>query len=114
MTGGKSSIVEFRDVLRPHMGKLIPRVLRGCHDPNNQTKEQMLSLWHGLTGGGAEGRLAVSQHLIVTIDSLIKDCSSKLWRARVGAWYVYSQYKSHYLSLDCLNLTIKLLQWCFK
>jgi proteasome component ECM29 len=78
--------MEFRSVLRPHLGKLIPRILRGCHDPNKQTKEQMISLWKGLTGGGADGRQAISQYLTTTFDSLIQECSSKLWRARVGAW----------------------------
>jgi proteasome component ECM29 len=87
--GADTKSVEFRNVLRPHLGKLIPRILRGCHDPNKQTKEQMTSLWRGLTGGGAEGRRAISLHLTSTIDSLLRDCSSKLWRARVGAWYVH-------------------------
>jgi proteasome component ECM29 len=45
----------------------------------------MKSLWNGLTGGGAEGRLAISQHLLSTVDILIDEASSKLWRARVGA-----------------------------
>jgi len=45
----------------------------------------MLSLWIGLTGGGAEGRLAITQNLMPTIDTLIEEASHKLWRARVGA-----------------------------
>lgn len=84
--GTKSNSAEFRTALRPYLGKLIPRILRGCHDPNKQTKEQMTSLWQGLTGGGADGRQAISQHLITSVDALLEDCSSKLWRARVGAW----------------------------
>ena len=84
--------------LRPFLGKLIPRILRGCHDPNKQTKEQMLSLWRGLTGGGADGRQAISQHLTTTVDALLGECSSKLWRARVGAWYVV-------LSVEICGLT---------
>jgi proteasome component ECM29 len=45
----------------------------------------MTSLWNGLTGGGAEGRQAITKHFIPTIDTLIEEASSKLWRARVGA-----------------------------
>jgi proteasome component ECM29 len=89
---GQSSIVasrtnslEMREALRPHIGKLLPRILRACHDPNKQTREQMLSLWVGLTGGGSESRLTVTQHLLPAVDILITDSASKLWRARVGA-----------------------------
>lgn len=45
----------------------------------------MSALWTGLTGGGAEGRLAISQHLLTTVDILVEEASSRLWRARVGA-----------------------------
>ena len=45
----------------------------------------MTALWNGLTGGSAEGRSAISLHLLPTIDTMIEDASSKLWRARVGA-----------------------------
>jgi proteasome component ECM29 len=83
--GSKTSTFEFRNALRPHLGKLLPRILRACYDPNKQTREQMSALWTGLTGGGAEGRLAISQHLLSTIDTLVEDAASKLWRARVGA-----------------------------
>jgi len=44
-----------------------------------------MSLWNGLTGGGAEGRLAISQNLLSIVDTLIEEASNKLWRARVGA-----------------------------
>lgn len=105
---------EFRTALRPYLGKLIPRILRGCYDPNKQTKEQMASLWRGLTGGGADGRQAISQHLVTTVDALLSECSSKLWRARVGAWYV------HVVIEKCFNLFPDLLcvsfwlKWCFE
>ena len=58
----------------------------------------MLSLWRGLTGGGADGRQSISQHLTTTVDALLGECSSKLWRARVGAWYVV-------LSVEIFGLT---------
>jgi proteasome component ECM29 len=45
----------------------------------------MTSLWNGLTGGGPEGRQVITNHFIPTIDTLIEESSSKLWRARVGA-----------------------------
>jgi proteasome component ECM29 len=45
----------------------------------------MNSLWLALTGGGEESRALVTQHLLPTIDVLIQDAGSKLWRARVGA-----------------------------
>jgi proteasome component ECM29 len=83
--GSAASASEMRKALRPHLGKLLSRVLRACNDPNKQTREQMSALWIGLTGGGAEGRAAITQHLLATIDSLIEEASSKLWRARVGA-----------------------------
>jgi len=83
--GDETSSSEFRNALRPHLGKLLPRILRACYDPNKQTREQMSALWNGLTGGGAEGRSAISQHLLPTIDTLIEDATSKFWRARVGA-----------------------------
>jgi proteasome component ECM29 len=82
--GGKSA-VEFRQALRPYLGRLLPRILRACHDPNKQTRDQMSALWIGITGGGAEGRQAISTHLMSTIDILLEDTSSKIWRARVGA-----------------------------
>ncbi len=60
-------------------------MLRACHDPNKQTREQMNTLWLGVTGGGAESRSAITENLLPTIDILMEDASSKLWRARVGA-----------------------------
>ena len=45
----------------------------------------MTSLWTGITGGGADARLAVSVHLLPTFDTLIDETSSKLWRVRVGS-----------------------------
>mmetsp|Transcript_13480 Transcript_13480/g.27911 ORF Transcript_13480/g.27911 Transcript_13480/m.27911 type:complete len:954 (-) Transcript_13480:1673-4534(-) len=83
--GSSSSTVEMQEALRPHLGKLLPRILRACHDPNKQTRDQMTSLWNGLTGGGADARQAISQHLLSTLDTLIADDTNKLWRARVGA-----------------------------
>jgi proteasome component ECM29 len=76
---------EIRVSLRPHVGKLIPKLLRACNDPSKQTREQMSNLWLALTGGGSESRALVTQHLLPTIDALIQDAGSKLWRARVGA-----------------------------
>jgi proteasome component ECM29 len=89
--GSRSNTAEMREALRPHLGKLLPRMLRACHDPNKQTREQMSYLWNGITGGGAEARLAITQHLLPTLDTLIEDASSKLWRARVGACGALSQ-----------------------
>lgn len=83
--GSRSNAAELRLALRPHLGKILPRLLRASHDPNKQTREQIKNLWDGLTGGGAEARLAITQHLLLVIDSLIADTSHKLWRARVGA-----------------------------
>ena len=85
LVGSRTNAAEMRDALRPHLGKLIPRLLRAKNDPNKQTREQMETLWAGLTGGGAEARLAITEHLLPTIDSLIDDAGNKLWRARVGA-----------------------------
>jgi len=87
---GKSSetganMVEMQRSLRPHLGSLIPRLLRACNDPNKQTAEQMRALWSSLTGGGVESRSAISDHLIPTIDTLVGDAINKLWRARAGA-----------------------------
>ena len=73
---------EIRSALKPHMQKLIPSLLRACNDPNKQTREQMNALWVGLTGGGSEARDLITSHLIPTLDALIKDASSKLWRTR--------------------------------
>ena len=80
-----SSVEEIRVSLRPHLGKLIPKLLRACNDPNKQTREQMSNLWLALSGGGAESRALITQNLLTTIDTLIADAGSKLWRARVGA-----------------------------
>ena len=85
LLGDRTNTVEIRNALRPHIGKLIPRLLRAKHDPNKQTREQMEILWLGLAGGGAEARQAITDHLLPTIDTLINDAESKLWRARVGA-----------------------------
>jgi proteasome component ECM29 len=76
---------EIRIALKPHLGKLIPRLLRACNDPNKQTREQMNNLWIALTGGGAESRALITQHFLTTMDVLIEEAGSKLWRARVGA-----------------------------
>ena len=83
-TGGVN-MEEMRRSLRPHLGSLIPRLLRASHDPNKQTREQMGTLWLSLSGGGAEARSAITENLRPTIDLLIEDASEKLWRARVGA-----------------------------
>lgn len=76
---------EVKTALRPYLGRLLPRVLRASHDPNKQTRVSMETLWVGLTGGGEEGRSAITEHLRPTMDTLIEDTSSKFWRARVGA-----------------------------
>jgi proteasome component ECM29 len=83
--GNRSNAAEMRTALKGHLGKLIPRILRGCHSPNKETRAQMMNLWNGLTGGGAEARSAITQHLLVTVDTLIEDTTSKLWRTRLGA-----------------------------
>lgn len=85
LLGQSESTEEIKKALKPHLKKLIPRLLRACHDPNKQTRDQMLSLWNGVTGGGSEARAVISTHLLSTIDSLMKDATNKLWRARVGA-----------------------------
>lgn len=85
MLGRRANTTEMQKALRPHLGKLLPRILRARNDPNKQTREQMSSLWNGLTGGGAEARQLISQHLLSCIDTLLEDAASKLWRARVGA-----------------------------
>eukprot|EP00986_Skeletonema_menzelii_P019099 scaffold27064_cov167-Skeletonema_menzelii.AAC.1 len=82
---GANDTEEIRIALRPHLGELIPRLLRACNDPNKQTREQMSNLWTALTGGGAESRALISQHFLKTMDILIEEAGSKLWRARVGA-----------------------------
>ena len=82
---GGRNIKEIQTALRPHLGKLIPRLLRACNDPRRDTREQMTALWVGLTGGGAESRAAITEHLLTTIDALIDDATNKLWKARVGA-----------------------------
>jgi len=82
---GGTNVTEIRDALRPHLSKLVPKLLRGCHDPNKQVREQMTALWNGLTGGGAESRAIVDQYFLPTIDILVRDATNKLWRARVGA-----------------------------
>eukprot|EP00584_Thalassiosira_punctigera_P018638 CAMPEP_0172559748 /NCGR_PEP_ID=MMETSP1067-20121228/85506_1 /TAXON_ID=265564 ORGANISM="Thalassiosira punctigera, Strain Tpunct2005C2" /NCGR_SAMPLE_ID=MMETSP1067 /ASSEMBLY_ACC=CAM_ASM_000444 /LENGTH=976 /DNA_ID=CAMNT_0013349411 /DNA_START=13 /DNA_END=2940 /DNA_ORIENTATION=- len=79
------SVEEIRVSLRPHLGQLIPKLLRACNDPAKQTRDNMNILWLALTGGGAESRAIINQHLLPTIDVLIKDAGSKLWRARAGA-----------------------------
>lgn len=80
---GKSD--EIKKALQPYLANLIPRLLRACNDPNKQTREQMESLWIGLTGGGSEARTLINSHFLSTIDSLLEDATNKLWRARVGA-----------------------------
>ena len=82
---GGRNIKEIQTALRPHLSKLIPRLLRACNDPRRDTREQMTALWVGLTGGGAESRAAITEHLLTTIDALIDDATNKLWKARVGA-----------------------------
>ena len=83
--GSRTNALELRQALRPHLGKIMPRLLRASHDPNKETREKMQNLWNGLTGGGADSRNAISEHLLPIIDSLIKDTSHRLWRARAGA-----------------------------
>ena len=75
---------DLQAYLRPHLQKLAPKLLRACHDPSAQTREQMNVLWEAITGGKAEGRAVVSQFLVSTIDILCKDSTNKLWRARCG------------------------------
>jgi proteasome component ECM29 len=45
----------------------------------------MSALWIAVTGGGAEARASISKHLIVAIDALLIETSSKMWRIRAGA-----------------------------
>ncbi|VEU39441.1 unnamed protein product [Pseudo-nitzschia multistriata] len=82
---------EVKIALRPYLAKLLPRILRASHDPNKRTREQMETLWVGLTGGGEEGRRAITENLRPTMDKLVEETSSKYWRARVGACGALSQ-----------------------
>lgn len=59
-------------------------MLRACHDPSSQTRDQMKILWDAITGGSAAGRAVISNNLLPTIETLVKDSQNKLWRARVG------------------------------
>lgn len=77
-------LAALQATLKPHLKKLTPKLLRACHDPNPQTREQMELLWKTITGGKAEGRNVVKENLKETIASLCKDATSKLWRSRVG------------------------------
>ena len=85
IVGSHTNSAELRTALRPYLGKLLPRILRACHSPNKAARDQFNSLFLGLTGGGSESRAAITQHLLPTVDTLIEDCTNKLWRARVGA-----------------------------
>ena len=85
LTSGGLNHLKMREALQPHLGKLLPKILRACNDPNKQTREQMTSLLSGLTGGGAETREAITLHFVEVVDVLLKDSASKFWRARVGA-----------------------------
>jgi proteasome component ECM29 len=83
--GKSSSLAELRAALRPSFNRILPRILRACNDPNKQTREQMHSLWLGLTGGGADARQVITNNLLPIVDSLLVEASGKLWRTRVGA-----------------------------
>ena len=83
--GGGKMLERLRENMKPHLKKLTPKLLRACNDPNAQTREQMGVLWDALTGGKADGRQVIKDNLTFTIDSLCKDSTSRLWRARVGA-----------------------------
>ena len=85
LTSGGLNHLKMREALKPHLGKLLPKILRACNDPNKQTREQMTSLLSGLTGGGAETRESITFHCVEVVDVLLKDSASKFWRARVGA-----------------------------
>ena len=89
--GSRSHAIETRLALKSHLGKLIPRILRGCHSPNKEAREQMQNLWNGLTGGGNEARSVVTEHLKLTVDTLVEDSTSKLWRTRYGACSALAQ-----------------------
>lgn len=82
---GSKNALEMRKALRPHLVRLLPKLLRACHDPNKETREQMSFLWGGLTGGGPESRDIITKYFDSTLDVLIKEAGSKLWRARCGA-----------------------------
>jgi proteasome component ECM29 len=73
-----ASVEEICVLLRPHLGKLIPKLLRACNDPNKQTRDQMNSLWLALTGGRSESRALVTQNLLSSIDIFIQDAVLKL------------------------------------
>ncbi|GMH80169.1 hypothetical protein TL16_g08431 [Triparma laevis f. inornata] len=82
--GGGVDLKALQVTLKPHLSKLAPKLLRACHDPNAQTREQMTLLWNSITGGKAEGRAVIKDNLSGTIDALCKDACSTLWRSRVG------------------------------
>ena len=81
----------LREAFRPFLSKLIPRLLRACHDPNKETREQMSSLWAAYSGGGPEARSLIDLHFLSTVDTLMDDAVNKLWRARVGACRALSE-----------------------
>eukprot|EP00537_Pseudo-nitzschia_pungens_P002169 CAMPEP_0172363244 /NCGR_PEP_ID=MMETSP1060-20121228/6658_1 /TAXON_ID=37318 /ORGANISM="Pseudo-nitzschia pungens, Strain cf. cingulata" /LENGTH=2421 /DNA_ID=CAMNT_0013085947 /DNA_START=205 /DNA_END=7470 /DNA_ORIENTATION=- len=85
LQGNNFNNEEVKIALRPFLSKLLPRILRASYDPNKRTREQMETLWVGLTGGGEEGRKAITENLRPTMDALVEETSSKFWRARVGA-----------------------------
>ena len=87
-SGGKSGgsvVKEVREVIRPHLSRLLPRLLRACYDPNKQTQDQMGAIWNAVAGDGPESRALITQHFTNILDTLLEDATNKLWRARLGA-----------------------------
>ena len=84
-TMNSDNILEIRIALKPHFGTLLPRMLRACHDPNKETRDQMSFLLKGICGDTSNSRKLVNEYFIPILDSLLEDTSHKLWRARVGA-----------------------------
>lgn len=67
------------DALQPHLGLLIPRLVRYQYDPDKNVQDAMAHIWKSLV---ADSKKTIDQHLDLIIDDLLSQCGSRLWRSR--------------------------------
>ncbi|MCO5551056.1 hypothetical protein L7F22_004553 [Adiantum nelumboides] len=70
---------QARDVLRPYLPSLVPKLVRYQYDPNRSVQDAMVHIWRSLV---PEPKKTIDEFFNVVMDDLLLQAGSRLWRAR--------------------------------
>ncbi|MCO5585965.1 hypothetical protein L7F22_039901 [Adiantum nelumboides] len=70
---------QARDILRPYLPSLVPKLVCYQYDPNRSVQDAMVHIWRSLV---PEPKKTIDEFFNVVMDDLLLQAGSRLWRAR--------------------------------